>query len=104
MNKQDAAKIAGVITHDQLSEMFEKAKKSEIDWQSTSIVNPSLTKGAVWNILYQAFSSGSKIPRGVTSMIREFGEFLPEELKPKRKPAPKPIKPYHEEPIFEVKP
>lgn len=104
MNIFQSKKIACVITHEQLNQMFENAKKAEIEWRSCSVLNPTMTKGAVWNVLYPAFLNGPNRHASVGNMVREFGEFLPEEIKPKKKPAPEKINPYHEEPIFEVEP
>ena len=45
-----------------------------------------MTKGAAWNILAKEFDLEAKHHiLGKTNMVREFGEFLPDELKPKKK-------------------
>ena len=85
MNKTDSRKIAKTITHEQLSEMFEVAKKSIEDWGQISNVNPCLDKGAAWNILYPALNAGLTSRSTIAAnMIWEFGDHLPEELKIKK--------------------
>tara|TARA_R110000850_G_scaffold9405_3_gene34738 strand:- start:118 stop:447 length:330 start_codon:yes stop_codon:yes gene_type:complete len=104
MNKTDAGKIAKTITYGQLEAMFEGAKIYVIDWSVISSVNKALTKGKVWNMLYPNLSRVNLLSRStvVKNMIWEFGEFLPEELKIKKKVKTK----YdgivlHEEPVFD---
>ena len=102
MNKNDAKKIAEDISREQLADMFDRAKREVKDWRQVSNVNPCMTKGAAWNILYHGFVVGVNKRICVANMIREFGEYLPDELKPARKPKRAEIIPHHEEPIFEV--
>lgn len=85
MNKADARKIAETITNEQLDKMFQTAKKKIVNWRVVSNVNKGMTKGMGWNILAMNFDIASDYPLIVkTNMIREFGEFLPESLKPKK--------------------
>lgn len=102
MNRADAKKIAETITRDQLGSMLERAKHGVENWKAMSSVNPHLTKGASWNILSPAFERGGRLSKpAITNMIHEFGDFLPEALKPKRLTAGNPaIDPWHEEPNF----
>lgn len=102
MNKSNAKKIAEIITYEQLTEMFNNAKKEVGDWKKVSIVNSCMTKGTAWNILYKGL-----MPRimnqklALTNMIREFGDHLPEELKFDRKVKIKSsVNITHQEPIF----
>lgn len=101
MNKADARRIAETVTPEQLESMFERAKVGITDWEQVSVVNPGMTKGTAWNILRGALtSSGARRHLAVTNMVREFGDFLDESLKPANKvrgPAPTP---YHQDPIF----
>jgi hypothetical protein len=100
MNRSDAKKIAENITNNQLMEMFNKAKNEIKDWTKVSIVNKSLTKGFAWNILAKDFDINYNYHiLAKINMIREFGEFLPDELKIKKN---KKIydKPMHQEPEF----
>jgi hypothetical protein len=102
MNRTDAKKISEKITNDQLMEMLNGAKAGTIDWTKQSIVNKGLTKGVAWNILGKDFDVSKKYNSIVKiNMIREFGEFLPNNIKPKRK-EPKKITrtPFHQDPIF----
>lgn len=103
MKKSDAVKIAELITREQLGEMFENTKNSNINWKEKSKVNPELTNGAIWNILYPAFVEKVKLNNVIkTNMIWAFGDNLPEALKPvkkeRRKRTTSTLK--HEDPKF----
>jgi len=102
MNKYDARKIAETITNEQLQQMFENAKAKITDWTKVSNVNKGLTKGAVWNILIKNFDVNIKYHiLAKINMVREFGEFLPDELKPQRSNRQFSDKPtVHQEPKF----
>ena len=82
--------------------MILTAKNRIADWSKQSIVNKSLSVGAAWNILCSNFDKDnpnhSKLYK--TNLIREFGQYLPEELKPKKI---KQIKVHfiHQEPNFD---
>ena len=83
MNRKAAKKIAENITNEQLLEMLNTAKSSIKDWTKVSIVNKGLTKGTAWNILGSDFDMETKYHiLAKINMVREFGEFLPDELKP----------------------
>ena len=101
MNRNDARKIAETITNEQLQQMFDNAKAGIMDWTKVSSVNNGFTKGVAWNILAKDFKLDYKYHVvGITNMIREFGEFLPDELKLlKKKPKEYPP-PTHHDPIF----
>jgi hypothetical protein len=101
MNRKAAREIAETITPQQIKEMFDNAKENITDWTKVSVVNKGMSKGAAWNILAKDFDIETKHHiLGKTNMVREFGEFLPDELKPK----PKKKLPYeniiHQDPIF----
>lgn len=102
MNKNDARKIANTITNEQLQEMFNNAKAKIIDWTKVSSVNKGITKGVSWNILAKNFDINvNHHILAKTNMIREFAEFLPDQIKPKktnRQFSNKP--PVHQEPEF----
>jgi hypothetical protein len=102
MNRNDARKIAQIITNEQLQQMFDNAKKGIKDWTKVSSINKGFTKGTVWNIFTKDFDVNNRINiLGKINMIREFGKFLPAELKPEKKK--KQIKsPVHQDPIFKV--
>jgi hypothetical protein len=100
MNKSDARKIAETITNEQLQQMFEKAKIEIKDWTKVSSVNKGLTKGVGWNILAKDFDVNKDYNiLAKTNMVKEFGEFLPDELKPKKEKR-KFQQPNHQDPIF----
>lgn len=85
MNKSNSKKIAETITFDQLAKMFNQAKEGIKDWTEVSSVNGCMTKGTSWNILFKALSPKIMTQKlAITNMIREFGEYLPENLKPKK--------------------
>ena len=103
MNRRNAREIAERITGDQLQKMFDNAKAGVKDWQKISFVNKGLTKGFAWNILAKNFDP-TKYHHilAKTNMIREFGEFLPDELKVGSKLRSGPsVHPLHQDPEFE---
>lgn len=102
MNKKDSKIIAETITNEQLLDMFNNAKENITDWAKISNVNKGMTKGTSWNILAKDFDVNEKYHTiSKTNMVREFGEFLPDQLKPKKtnnRSSNKP--PVHQEPKF----
>jgi len=104
MNRNTARKLAEKITNEQLKQMFDNTKAFFVDWKRVSIVNKGLTKGTAWNVLGRDFDVNKTYHViGKTNMIREFGEYLPKELKPKKK-LPKNLEPpIHQEPKFNKK-
>lgn len=100
MNRSDAKKIAETITNNELWLMICAAKAKITNWRERSIVNKGLTKGAAWNVLAKDFTMDCKYHiLAKINMVREFGEFLPDQRKPKKinKDLPAPI---HQDPIF----
>ena len=86
MNRQNAKNIAETITNEQLKQMFDKAKANITNWHVISGVNKGMTKGHAWNILASNFDVNKKYhPLTVVNMIWEFGDYLPDELKPPNK-------------------
>jgi hypothetical protein len=101
MRRSDAKNIADTISNDDLMKMVENAKNSITDWTEISICNKSLTKGTAWNILCKDFTSTAYVHKlGKINMIREFGKYLPENLKPPKKTKYINPNPIHQEPIF----
>lgn len=102
MNRNISKQIAEKITNEQLLQMFINAKNNIKDWNVVSNVNKGLTKGTAWNILAKDFNVNiyynnlTKI-----NMIREFGEYLPEELKIKNVKNVSVITLIHQEPNFD---
>ena len=103
MNRTNARKIAETITNDQLQEMFDRAKREIKDWTKVSTCNKGFTKGVAWNILAKDFDiNHNHHIVAKTNMIHEFGEFLPDLLKPEKHKGKLPSKPpIHQDPIFE---
>ena len=101
MNRTDAKKIAETITNEELNEMFENAKANITDWTKVSNVNKGMSKGAAWNILASDFNIDIKYHNMArVNMVREFGEFLPNHLKPAKKTKTTSINVVHQEPRF----
>ncbi|HDZ15590.1 hypothetical protein LCGC14_0501080 [marine sediment metagenome] len=101
MNRKDARKIAETITNEQLQKMFDEAKKNITDWTVVSICNKGMTKGVAWNILAKNFDVNEEHHiLGKTNMVREFGDFLSPDFKPKKVKKPQGTPPTHQDPIF----
>lgn len=102
MNKSDAKKIAETITFEQVEEMFNNAKVSITNWEEVSAVNKGMTKGVAWNILKHGVKPEIvKQPLALKNMIWEFGDYLPVELKVKKKSKKQAkLNVYHEAPVF----
>jgi hypothetical protein len=84
MNRYYAKEIAKTITRDQLNDMLERAKQNITDWKKVSCVNKSMSKGCAWNLLVTQEITNPNSNIGYSAkvvLIREFGEFLAEELK-----------------------
>ena len=100
MNRSDAKKIAETITNQELSEMFTNAKTNISDWTKVSNVNKGMSKGVAWNILASDFDVDKKYHNmAKVNMVRDFGEFLPDNFKPAKKTKPS-INVVHQEPKF----
>lgn len=86
MNKRDAKKIAETITNEELAEMLWNAKAGIKNWTKVSNCNKGLSKGVAWNVLARDFDVNKKHHiLAKTNMVREFGEYLPDHLKPEKK-------------------
>ncbi len=102
MNRTDARKIAETITNEQLQTMFNAAKVGIRDWTKVSSVNKGITKGVGWNILAKNFDVNyNHHIMAKINMVREFREFLPDELKPIKKEVPRQNPPVHCDPNFD---
>lgn len=101
MNKTDAKKIAETITNEQIKAMFDAAKVGITDWTKVSTCNKGHSKGCAWNILARKFNVNEKHhPMAKRNFIWEFGDFLPESLKARKKPK-KTYPHTHHDPIFD---
>ena len=86
MNRNDARKIAEIITNEQMLDMFNNAKANIKDWTKVSTCNKGFTKGTAWNILTKDFDINYNYHiLAKTNMVREFGEYLSDCLKPIKK-------------------
>jgi len=101
MNKTNARRIAETITNEEILEMFNIAKSSIKDWTKISSVNKGITKGTAWNILAKDFDINTTYHiLAKTNMVREFGEYLPSNLKLSKKQKLFTDDPVHQEPKF----
>ena len=104
LTRKQARLISEKITNQQIQDMFNKAKSSINDWRVPSIGNKGITKGTAWNVLAKGFDVESEYHHlAKLNMIREFGEYLPYNLKSlgNRDKIPKPTKkPIHQDPEF----
>lgn len=101
MNRTDAKKIAKEITNEQILEMFNNAKIGVKDWKKVSVCNKGFTKGTAWNILAKDFDVDKQYHNlAKVNMIREFGDFLSDDIKPKKKITKKYDNLVHQEPKF----
>ena len=102
MVRHEARKIAEKITNQQIQDMLERAKNETLDWTKQAIGNKSFTKATAWNFLGRGFDvDADHHILYKTNIIREFGEFLPDELKPQKKKKPPPDDLIHQQPIFD---
>lgn len=101
MNKHYAKQLSDKIDNMQLQEMLDEAKTTIKDWTIASNVNKGISKGIAWNILAKNFDINEwHHPIVKYNLIREFGEYLPEYLKPKPKEKSMAIKISHQDPEF----
>jgi len=101
MQRHVARKIAETITNEQIKKMLETAKDGIQDWTKASSVNKGISKGVGWNILAKDFDVEKEYHiLAKINMVREFGEFLPVELKPEKKQKAAPGNVVHHEPDF----
>lgn len=102
MTRHEAMNLADKITNEQLLQMFKSAKENIKNWTEPSKVNRGLTKGAAWNVLAKDFNvNKDHILIIKYNMIREFGKYLPDELKPMREKRTIQCNPSHQEPNFD---
>lgn len=106
MNRNEAKRIAEIVTIEDLKQMFTNAQSGIKDWTKTSTVNAGMTKGTAFNILSikGAVKDRESINDihilAIINMIREFGEFLPagyEKSIPEKKES---NPPFHQDPKF----
>lgn len=82
MKRTTARLIAQSITNEQLQNMFHSAYEKMTDQENRSKVNPKITKRKAWEYMGKDFKlTGKYNTLAKTNMIREFGDYLPEEFK-----------------------
>lgn len=103
ITKKEALEIAHNISNDNLETMFMNAMEGIEEWGETSYVNKGMTKGTSWNILAQNFDPEEKYGYSAKcNMVREFGNFLPEDLRVKNPPESIfKVNVIHQEPNFD---
>lgn len=102
MTRHEVMNLADKITNEQLLQMFKSAKDNIKNWTEPSKVNRGLTKGAAWNVLAKDFDVNKDCILIIKyNMIREFGKYLPDELKPTKKNRTIQGNPSHQEPNFD---
>ncbi len=101
MDKTHAKQLSLRLDNYHLKQMLDKAKEEIKDWTVASKINKGLSKGTAWNILASEFDTDKHLNNIVKyNLIREYGEYLPEDLQPRKK-QPKPeVVPVHQDPIF----
>ncbi|REC56976.1 hypothetical protein DRF62_02120 [Chryseobacterium piscium] len=101
MDKTHAKQLSLRLDNYHLKQMLDKAKEEIKDWTVASKINKGLSKGTVWNILANNFEVDKHLNNIVKyNLIREYGEFLPESLQPRKKQSKPEIIPVHQDPIF----
>lgn len=101
MTRSYAKELAKRITNEQLKQMLMAAMHRVPDWSKASRGNKGLSRGVCWNLLAKKFNVKTQYSNlHKFNLIREFNEYLPEEL---QEPAKKKIiiKVSHQEPDFE---
>lgn len=101
MDKTHAKTLSLRLDNYHLKQMLDTAKEEIKDWTVASKINKGLSKGTAWNILASEFDVNNYVSNlHKYNLIREYGEYLPEDLQPRKK-QPKPeVVPVHQDPIF----
>ena len=104
MNDKQAKELSKTITNKQIAEMLEKAKTGVKDWTKASRANKGLSRGVHWNMFCKHFHIEVEcVPILKYRMIQEYGEFLPDELKPPKKERTNQKPPAHQDPDFLIR-
>jgi hypothetical protein len=103
MHRHEARKIAEKITDAQIHDLLVTARKNITKWSDPSRINKTMSRGVVFNIINGAVDNTD--PKAVRvsvlikqNIIREFGEYLPDNLKIDKKKRADNTAPYHEDP------
>lgn len=111
MNLSHAKILAETLTRQQIMDMLNNAQEQITDWTQPSKVNLSATIGTTWNILtHELFFPSNVFYNEIATshrvnLIREFGDYLPTELKIKTVQRDKEtdVELVHQEPKFSKK-
>ncbi|MCQ9423422.1 hypothetical protein NRB16_07790 [Pseudomonas sp. LJDD11] len=102
MNRADANRIAETVTREQLAAMFARARAEITDWTKASPNNPAVTLGWTWNLMWPVFKNSERLRLPIIrSMVRAFGDYLDDDLKPPKKPRRQLPVPAHQDPVFD---
>ena len=85
MNKYTARRIAKRITNEQLEQLLRTARERITDWKQSSRLNQKMNKDFAWYVLARNFDKTKSygLPYK-TFLVREYSEYLPSELAPKK--------------------
>lgn len=105
MDKKSASEIATKTTIGQLESMLRVARATFKSWKAPSAVNKSLTKGYSFNVYWEMLMEYKEEERevpfvGVRNMIHDFGDFLPDDVKPSGSSRSDYPDPWHQDPII----
>ena len=99
--KKYAKELAERISSSDLQIMLENAKVGVKDWKVASRANKGISRGGNWNMFCKDFNPVLEYaPILKYRMIEEFGEFLPNHLKPEPKEKIPTNPTTHQDPIF----
>lgn len=101
MTKAEVKLISENITNEELFNMLDNARKNISNWNVRSLVNKGMSKGVAWNVLGMKFNINQHYHiMAKRNMIREFGDYLPENLKIKKDKKKPSSDFFHNEPDF----
>lgn len=102
MNRANAKRIAETVTREELADMFARARMVITDWTKACPVNPAVSIGWTWNLMWPLFKKGERLSDPVIkNMVWAFGDYLDESLKPEKKTRRTLPVPHHQAPIFD---
>jgi hypothetical protein len=96
--RSEATQMEKTATPETLRQMILNAQDSIKDWSVASRINPSMSRGAAFNILKGAIDSKSELAR--RNLLMEFGEFHPGYQKKQRSKRSNVPVTMHQEPEF----
>jgi len=96
---KDSKKLAETLPHDAFTRMLENVKNNISFWENPSRDDKGISRGIVWNLCAKNYDSESSFYVKF-QLLREFGEYLPEEYQPKIRGRKHNYNPIHQKPIF----